>query len=413
MRTLFCGALLLDGKTAAFGNLLVQDDRIAALCAPEDKPCADQVIDASGCLLMPALYNAHTHAAMTLMRGLGSDLPLESWLTQAIFPAEEKLTVQAVRIGTQMAMLEMLRFGTAGFADMYYHQWAACEEAIKAGMNIAPAWASDISNQAALLDRFKEHPQVRVFAGIHAEYTTQEDEILRVASFAKQHELPVHVHVSETQSETQGCLERHDATPAAYLARLGVFDRGGIAAHCVWATPQEQALLRDYGVFAVHNPISNLKLGSGVLPMAEFLDRQVPLALGTDGCASNNTLNLFEEMRFAAVLHKGIARRADLLSPKALFHMATRQGALACGFSQSGLLLPGAQADLILLDISSPHAQPMPDPYAHLAYAAQGSDVMLTMVRGQILYRDGQYLTLDAPHILRQANQWVKENLTA
>lgn len=410
MRILFKNACLLDGKNALQGNLLVEGDKIHSIGDLNFLPAADRIIDCRGNILMPALYNAHTHGAMTLMRGLGSDLQLQDWLTKAIFPAEAKLTPEAVYLGTQLAMLEMLRFGTAGFADMYYYMDAVCEAAIEAGMNVAPGWASSIENQTRIYNRFKVDSHVRVFAGIHAEYTTSEAEIRDVAAFAAQYHLPVHVHVSETRSETEGCIARHGQTPTAYLADLHAFDFGGIAAHCVWTTPEDRAILKEKGVYAVHNPISNLKLGSGVMPMQAYLEESVPIALGTDGCASNNTLNLFEEMRFAAVLHKGVTGKVDLLSPKQLFDMATRQSALACGFENSGKLCAGAQADLILLDVSCPHAQPMNDPYVHAAYSAQGSDVLMTMVQGKVLYDHGQYLTLDAQKILADAGKWFKEN---
>ncbi len=396
MKIRFDNALLLNGTTSETGSLLVDGAVIAAIGTSAQNASADRVIDAKGAILMPALFNAHTHAAMTLLRGHGSDLPLSRWLTEKIFPAEEKLTPDSVYWGTMLALCEMFRFGCVGFADAYYFMHEACRATIEAGGKICASWDSSLENQAGLLHTFGDQKDnVRIFGGIHAEYTTDENYVRTIADFCNENKLPLQVHVAETKSETEGCIARHSMSPMAYFAKIGAFDHGGIAAHCVYFDGEDYDLAREKNVWVAHNPVSNLKLASGRMPIERVFEKGVGLTLGTDGCASNNNLNLFEEIKLTATLHKGITQEPCLAAPKQIFVMATQNGARACGFANSGKLEVGAAADLILLSLDGPHATCMTDPYAHIAYSAQGSDVCLTMTNGRIVYENGMYPTVD------------------
>lgn len=396
MKLRFDNALLLNGTTCERGSLLVENDRIAAVGAAAQNAPADRVIDIHGAILMPALFNAHTHAAMTLLRGHGSDLPLSRWLTEKIFPAEERLTPDSVYWGTKLALCEMFRFGCVGFADAYYFMHEACRATVEAGGKICASWDSSLENQAGLLQAFgTQKENVRIFGGIHAEYTTDEAYVRTIADFCGENKLPLQVHVAETASETEGCRQRHGLSPMEYFVKMGAFDHGGIAAHCVYFDGDDYQLAREKNVWIAHNPVSNLKLASGRMPIEKFFAENVGLTLGTDGCASNNNLNLFEEMKLTATLHKGITLDPCLADPKQVFAMATRNGALACGFADSGVLEAGAAADLIVLSMDGPHAACVTDPYAHVVYSAQGSDVCLTMANGQIVYENGHFPTID------------------
>lgn len=408
--TVVKNALVYDGGAGYRGWLFINDGVFARIGAGDPDEAlasgAERVIDAGGRIAMPALYNAHTHAAMTLMRGVGSDLPLQRWLTEAIFPREEGLTPEICYWGTMLAIAEMARFGTAGCVDMYYHMGEAARAAVDAGFRMCATWASSLENQRALLaDWDGAAGLVRVMPALHAEYSTEAEEVSAVAELAAQTGRPVHVHVSETEREHRECIARRGCTPTEYFDRLHLFDCGGIAAHCVWTERADWDILRRRGVFAVHNPVSNLKLGSGVMDMPAMLGAGVSVALGTDGCASNNNLNLFEELRLAAMLHKGVRRDPTLISPAQAIASATHTGAAACGFDRCGRLEEGWRADMVLLDVSAPHAVPMPALPDHIAYSAQGSDVYMTMINGKIVYMDGCWPTMDIERVRARAGE--------
>ena len=407
----FKNALLLDGETAQRGSLVVQNGKIKQIAQADqalDLDPGTQIFECRGSILMPALFNAHTHAAMVLFRGMGSGLNLQRWLNEVIFPIEERLTADMCYLATWQAALESLRFGVVGMTDMYYHMNRACDAVLEAGMRFAAVWSSSVENQRSLYQDYNgQDERIRVFAGIHAEYTSTIELIEEISDFSHTYRLPMHLHLSETKSEHEACIKRHGVTPAALFDRYGVFDFGGSAAHCCYLEPGDVEILRGHQVTAVYNPISNLKLASGFMPLKDYLESGLTVALGTDGCASNNNLNLFEEMRFAALLEKG--RRLDpvAITPREVFKMATEYGARACGFPNSGMLKPGAEADLIVVNTQVAHAQPLGDPYAHLAYSAQGSDVRLTMCAGKVLYLDGHYPQVDAPRITNEFNRQV------
>lgn len=425
MKTLLKNALLYTPNGTVTGCLAVEDKTISYVGTEKPAGSFDREKDMSGKLLMPGLFNCHTHTPMTLLRGVGSDLPLQTWLFDNIFPVEARLTPDMMRVGTELALLEMISTGTVSFTDMYFYPDAMVEAILRSGLkaNISQHVQSfdagdryETSQQAHVMEHLAEtyhgaaDGRIRVDACLHAEYTNFSEDVVRgVAAFSKEHGLCNHVHLSETASEHADCKARHNMTPAAWFAAIGMFDRPCTAAHCVWIEPEDMEIFRKYGVSVAHNPTSNMKLGSGFAPVPALLDAGINVALGTDGTASNNNLNLFEEMHLAAILHNGYHNDAALMPAGKLVEMATVNGAKAQGRMDSGVLEVGKRADLIALDLDRPHLVPDLDTTALLTYSAQGSDVVMTMVDGRILYENGEFLTLDRERILFEAREAVKE----
>lgn len=384
---------------------------------PEDKQ-----IDGRGDPLLPGFVNTHCHAAMTLFRGYGEDLPLSRWLNERIFPAEDRLTSESVYWGSMLAIAEMLRNGVTSFSDMYFFcpetAQAVLESGIKANLSRSLVSFTDgiklnedsrFAEAVALADAYHGagEGRVKIDFSLHAEYTNRPDYCAAVGDYAASRGLGMQIHLSETEDEHNACIERHGKTPAAFFADLGVFRSPTTAAHCVWVTDEDIEILRTHGVTASHNPTSNLKLGSGVMPLRRLLDGGVNVALGTDGAASNNTLDVLRELRLTAILHKGINRQADITTAAELLPLATVNGARAQGRHDCGTIAVGARADLILLDLSAPHNMPVYDLDATVAYSAEASDVRMTMVDGRILFADGAYTSIDVERLRREAGRVI------
>lgn len=379
--------------------------------------------DMAGRLLMPGLYNLHTHAAMTLLRGVGSGLPLERWLHEAMFPVEARLTEADIRAGTQLALLEMLASGVVSFSDMYDMPHITAEEVIASGMKAnlnRPLLAFDENEiyenswraQKARAFHQEYHGagegRVLVDFAIHAEYTCLAGHARLYAEDCKAAGARMHIHLSETAKEHAACKARHGKTPARWFYDLGVLDNPTIAAHCVMVEPADVELLLEKGVTIAHNPSSNMKLGSGFMPLRKLLDAGLNLAIGTDGAASNNNLNMFEEMHLTALLHNGF--NGDPLAVKSgeVLAMATINGAKGQGRADCGELAVGKRADIIALSMGAPHLIPALDIPALLTYSAQAADVCMTMVDGRILYENGEYLTIDCERVKRDALRAAK-----
>ncbi len=386
-----------------------------------DKPQApyDQEKDMTGRLLLPGLINCHGHSPMVLLRGVGSDLSLQEWLFGKIMPIEDKLTAEDIRLGNQLALLEMLSTGTTSYSDMYFEPQTAVENALACGIkaNISrPVQCFNKDETYAENFRAKESIQlfkdyhgagggrIRIDFSVHAEYTCFEHIVGPYSADCKSLGGRMHIHLSETKKEHDECVEKYGKTPARWFYDLGTFDNPTAAAHCVFVTEEDMALMLEKGVSPVHNPTSNMKLGSGFAPIQRMLDLGLNVTLGTDGAASNNNLNMMEELHLAAVLHNGYHRDPTILKPAELLAMATRNGAKLQGREDTGELAVGKKADIIALDLTRPHMVPNFDPLALTVYSAQGSDVVMTMVDGKILYENGEFLTLDADRILHEAD---------
>nr|WP_325213542.1 amidohydrolase [uncultured Oscillibacter sp.] len=417
-----CDILAADGagfRCLENAYLGVDGDTIDYIGTDRPQAPYDQEKDLTGRMLLPGLINCHGHSPMVLFRGVGSDLSLQEWLFGKIMPIEDKLTAEDIRLGNQLALLEMLSTGTTSYSDMYFEPQTAVENALACGIkaNISrPVQCFDKSETYAENFRARESIQlfkdyhgagdgrVRIDFSVHAEYTCFEHIVGPYSADCKALGGRMHIHLSETKKEHDECVEKYGKTPAKWFYDLGTFDSPTAAAHCVFVTEEDMALMLEKGVSPVHNPTSNMKLGSGFAPVQRMLDLGLNVTLGTDGAASNNNLNLMEELHLAAVLHNGYHRDPTILKPAQLLAMATRNGAKLQGREDTGELAVGKKADIIALDLTRPHMVPNFDPMALTVYSAQGSDVVMTMVDGKILYENGEFLTLDADKILHEAN---------
>ena len=418
-----CTAVLMDEQNTVLPGACVAVEGAKIVSVGDERPRGpfDQEIDGRGSVLMPGLVNAHTHVPMTLLRGYGDGHDLQDWLNNYIFPKEALLDERAVRAGTALGLAEMIASGTTTIADMYYFCEGIAQECVAAGVNLNLARGTtvftpdfDFATYPAcvelreLADRWHGYNggQVLVDACIHGEYTSHPAVWEALAGYAAEKGLGMHVHLSETQSEHQACLERWGKTPARKLDEYGVWDVRAIAAHCVWTTPDDWALMAEKGVSCVHNPASNLKLGSGIAPIPAMVKAGVNVALGTDGVSSNNSHDLFEEIKLAAILHNGAnLDPLAVLAPDAL-RMATANGAAALG-RKSGRIAAGYDADLILVDFSHVNLIPCHDVCSNLAYAARGADVVMNMARGKVIYKDGDFLTIDIERVKREVADYA------
>lgn len=397
--------------------LAVRDGQIAAvgpLAELETQWQPDRRVDLPNMLLMPGLVNAHTHAAMTFLRGLADDMPLMEWLQQRIFPVEQALTPHIVRVGSLMGYAEMLRTGTTACIDMYIFEQAVFEAARMAGLRClggeavfdfpsacCPTPQVALEATRALAETWKDDPLLRVAVNPHSVYTTSEKTLEACLRLADDLHLPLHIHLAETTDETAMCLEQHHRRPVEHADACGLLRPGTILAHVVDVNNEEIALLADRGVCVAHNPSSNMKLASGSAPLPAMLRAGLSIALGTDGAASNNQLNMFTEMGRAALLHKLAGKNPTVTTAQEVLDMATLGGAAAFG-APLGRLEPGAAADFIALDLDCPNLRPMYNPVSHAVYAATGAEVRLTVVAGRILYQDGRFTTFDYEALCRE-----------
>ncbi|NSW82490.1 MAG: amidohydrolase [Syntrophothermus sp.] len=376
-----------------------------------------QIIDGKGKLVMPGFVNAHTHAAMTLMRGYADDLPLMEWLQNKIEPFECNLTGQDVYWGTMLGIAEMIKSGTTTFADMYIFMddvaRAVEETGIRAvlcrGMNgVGPNAEKALRESRDLASKWqgKADGRLKIMLGPHAPYTCPPPYLRRVMDLASELGLDIHTHLSETMAEVETIKKEYGKTPVAMFAEAGLFDHRVVAAHCVHLTDEDIETLAKNKVGVVHNPQSNMKLGSGIARVTELMAAGVTVALGTDGAASNNNLDMFEEARTAALLQK--ARKMDprVITAYQALEMATVNGARVLGLDQEiGCIKPGMKADIILIDIDQPHFHPPHNLVAHLAYSAQASDVDTVIIDGKVVMQNRQLLTLNERTVLEEAGR--------
>ena len=427
MATLFKDVLMLDGgrKQATRGHLLVSKGRIVSILGLDERlPGADKIVSGHGRMaVLPGFVNAHTHAAMVLLRGLGEEAPLMEWLEKKVWPVEAKLTSDFIYWGTASAVLEMLAGGTTCFADMYFEMDRVAEVALQARMRAALC-RGIVKGEAGKLDRslqegldLAEHWHGReglitVQLGPHAPYTVPLDDMRRIFQAAREHGLGVHLHFLETEWELNYLRQELKREPADYLRDVGLSDAPqAVLAHAVWLDPATEVDLSR--VTLVHCPGSNLKLGSGVMPLAAWLEKGTPVALGTDGASSNNRLDMWEEMRTAALLHKGVNHDPMCVSALDALRMVTYEGARAFGFAQKGMIREGWMADLVLVDLDQPHYVGANEENlaAYIVYAGSSADVVGTMVNGKWSFRNGEFPTLDREEIVERARE-AREAIT-
>ncbi|HEX8069663.1 MAG TPA: amidohydrolase [Pyrinomonadaceae bacterium] len=417
------GDVIEDGAVAVQGGRIVEvgpADRLARRYA------ARETLDARGRAVLPGLINGHTHVPMTLFRGIADDLDLNEWLTKYIFPAERLNVTEAfVRAGTRLGLIEMIRGGTTTYCDMYYFEDAVADETARAGVRgvlgetvidfpVADnkTWAEAMAYADRFVAKWRGHALVVPAIAPHAPYTVSEEHLKEVRQFSDRTGAAVVTHVAETRKEIADVTSAHGASPVDYLARIGFLSNRVVAAHTVHITAEEIDVLKRLGVGAVHNPQSNMKLASGVAPVPQMLAAGVALGLGTDGAASNNDLDMWEEMDTAAKLHKLTTGDPRVVTAREALQLATIGGARALHLEREvGSLEAGKRADLIVVDLDSPHQTPRYNIYSHLVYATKAADVRTVVIEGRVVMRDRRLLTLDEPATLRAARLY-RERIT-
>lgn len=410
-----------DGAVAVVGDSIVAVGPSAEI---EGRYEGDKTIDAHGAIVMPGLINGHAHAAMSLFRGIADDLSLDEWLHKYIFPAEARnVTEDFVAWGTRLGILEMLRGGVTTYADMYYFEDAVARVTKEAGMRGVlgetiidfPAPDNKSVPQALeytqkYLDHWKGDALIVAAVAPHSMYTCSEKTLQDAAALARRNHAPILIHIAEAPFELEQSRNKYGLTPVAYLARAGVLGPDVVGAHCIWVDHADIAALAHFGVGCIHNPSSNMKTAAGVMPVVEMLAAGEAIGLATDGAASNNDLDLFEEMDLAAKLQKIARMDSRALPAEQVVEMATITGARALHLEkQIGSLEIGKKADLILVDTSAPHAMPMYNVYSQLVYALKSSDVKTVVIGGKIAMQDRQMLTLDEKEILAKALEYKKQ----
>lgn len=399
------------------GEVWVEGNRITYVgIGPSEKiaPVWEREIDAEGNLIMPGFANAHTHSAMTFLRSYADDLPLQEWLEQQVFPMEAKLTGEDIYELSRLAILEYLTSGITSNFDMYFQPEMIARASVDCGFRTV--MVSSLNNFTSSLEEMEQeyvkynhyHELIRYHLGFHAEYTTSEELLKGVAALAKKYQAPVFTHNSETFREVEECKERHGMTPTAYLDSLGIFRYGGGGYHCVYMTDEDIRIFRERGMTAVTNPGSNTKLSSGIAPISQMLREGVSLAIGTDGPASNNCLDMFREMFLVTGLAKLRERDASAVPAEEVLKMAVSGGASAMGLKDCGSLAEGKLADLIVVDLKQPNMQPVNNIVKNLVYSGSKQNVKLTMVNGRILYENGRFFVGAEPEeIYEKANRII------
>lgn len=397
------------------GQIIIQDDIIEYVGAKQTIKSSDffdMKISDSSLVAMAGLVNAHTHAGMTLTRGFADDKPLMTWLHDHIWPLEQKLTADDIYWGTMLAALEMIKTGTVAFADMYFEMDQVAQVVLESGMKASLGWGlicfDDTANQKidkavdfALNWRDKGEGRIKTMLTPHAPYTCPPPYIEKIQAKAAINNIPLHIHLAETEDEIKTIAQQYNCTPFEWAEQYKLLTDTTIAAHCVHATANDLNLLAKYQVNVAHNPQSNMKLASGAARISEMWERGINICLGTDGAGSNNSLDMFKEMKTAALLAKHSAKVADTMSANDVLKMATQNGAQGLGFGEeSGQLKAGFKADIVLLNFDQPHLKPLYHPKNHLVYSCSGHDVETVFVNGKLLYHHGEFLTLDVEKIL-------------
>lgn len=399
-------------------SIAIEGARITRIAPALPTRGVDMVIDAQGQLALPGLVNAHTHLAMVLLRGYADDMALQPWLQEKIWPAEAKLTAEQVYWASLWGCAELIKGGVTAFCDMYFFMDEVAKAVEQTGLRallsygmIAPKPDDKVEREVGVAEAFAERwhgrgqGRIQVALAPHAQYTCCDRLWERTLEVARARNLRINTHLCETRKEVELCRKEHGKSPVAYLNQLGAFEAPTVAAHCVHVDGEDIDILASKGVFVSHNPGSNLKLGSGVAPLPKLLEAGVTVALGTDGAASNNNLNLFEEMQLAALLHKGIGQDPLAVPAPKAFELATRNGYLALGVEGGGALAEGALADVILVESRQAHLEPLYCPLSALVYSAQAADVTTTIVNGRLLMKERNLLTIDEAHVRGKVNE--------
>ncbi len=392
------------------GELWVEQSRIVYVGQQkEDHPVFEREIDCNGDLLMPGFKNAHTHSGMTLLRSMADDCPLQEWLNTKVFPFEEKLTRDDIYHATKLAILEYLTSGVTAIFDMYLMPDAIADACSDMGMRcVQSSGLNDFTLSLEQMEEFYERLNHRdelnhFMLGFHAEYTTSKELLKQIAQLARDKKAPVYTHMSETAVEVDNCIARYGKTPIQLMEELGMFEYGGGGYHCIYLTPEDMDIFKKRGLYVVTNPGSNSKIASGIAPISTFLERGIPVAIGTDGPASNNCLDMFREMFLVTGLAKLKEKDATAVDAMEVLRMATVNGAHAMGLMDCDVLAEGKYADVIRIDLQMPNMQPIHNIAKNLVYSGSKLNVKMTMIHGRILYEDGCFHTKDKPEEIYHA----------
>ena len=405
-----------QGKDIFWGEVHIKGNRISyvgdAANAPKEE--WDRQIDAEGNVVMPGFKNAHTHSAMTFLRSYADDLPLHEWLNNQIFPMEAKLTPDDIYHLSKLAIMEYLTSGTTANFDMYLTPDTIAQASLDCGFRTVMVgglnnFSQSFESLEEWLNKYNNPEELVTFQlGFHAEYTNSRENLEKLAALVQKYKAPISTHSSESAGEVEGCIERHGMTPTALFNSLGMFDYGGSCYHCVYMTDEDLDIMAQKGICAVTNPASNLKLASGIADITRMLEKGVHIAIGTDGPASNNCLDMFREMFLVTGLAKVRENNAAAVSADNVLRMATVEGAYAMGLKDADVLAEGKFADLVVIDLNQPNMQPINNIVKNIVYSGSKQNVKLTMVNGKVLYEDGKFfIGIPAQEVYAKANEII------
>ncbi len=407
-----------NGRVLSFKNgIEITDDEVwvdgskIAFVGKNPNSKADREINLNGNLLMPSFKNAHTHSAMTFARSLADDLPLQPWLYDMIFPMEAKLTGEDIYHLSKLAFLEYLTSGITACFDMYYFPEDMARASVDFGFRTVMTcglnnFKENIESLEEYYNKFNSYDELISYKlGFHAEYTTSKELMSGIAGLAEKYKAPVFMHASETESEVKECIQRYGKTPTVLFDELGLFNYGGGAYHSVWVNDNDLEIYKKHGVYAVINPGSNSKLASGIAPVSKMIDKNIQLAIGTDGPSSNNALDMFREMYLLAATQKLNDRNAASTDANKILETATVGGAKCMGLDNCDTIDVGKTADLIVIDLNRPNMQPINNITKNMVYSGSKENVKLTMINGRILYENGEFVGIDTEEIYGNAQK--------
>lgn len=408
-------------------NLVTKGNEITYIGKTLPENYKGEIYKGNNKVLLPGFFNTHCHIPMTLLRGYGEGLPLQRWLFEKMFPFEAKLKAKDCYWGSLLGAMEMIKSGIVSYTDMYFNIedifLATKESGLKANIshgtslnpnnpNFKDSIAYRDTQRMLEMTREDNDGRIKIDMGLHAEYTSDESLVRQVAEYAKMNNLIVHTHVSETQDEHQACKDKFGLTPLAYFEKNGLLEVPVVAAHCVWIEEEDFNIIKRNKVTPVHCISSNLKLGSGFAPIKRMLDMDIPVGIGTDGASSNNNLNMLEEMHIASLVHKGVNRDPQFMSPKEIIKLSTLNGAASQGRKDTGSIKVGNKADIIVFDIDKAHLQPVFDILSNIVYSASAEDISLTMIDGKVVYKEGVFENIDEEKVIYESNK-IKDRILA
>ncbi len=412
-----------DREVIDKGYILIKDNIITKVQPGEYKgdTLGMEVIEGKNYCAMPGLINCHAHSAMTLMRGSGEGLPLMQWLEEKVWPMEKKFAEEHIEIGTKLAMIEMLRTGTTTVNDMYFMENIVGKAAKEFGMRAilgTSILGEEWKNQLAYAEKLhkevytKDNDMLKTMIAPHSPYTLSEEALKMVGEKSKELGVGIHIHIAETLDEINIIKDKYGLTPCEFLEKCGIFENKTMGAHCVHLNKQDMDIMSAYGVSAIYNPQSNMKLASGIASIVEMIDRDINVCLGTDGACSNNNLNMFEEMETGSMLQNIATMQPSRLSSKLMLSIATLNGAKALNYDNLGKIKEGYTADLIMLNLNKPNMVPAYDIFSNLIFAANGTEVEYVIINGDLIMRKGEFVKIDEEKIIWQCKHLV-ENLVA